>query len=240
MTTLLVDGDLCAYRVAASCENETLEVAMQRVDSLIDSFILDLQATDFVVYLTGPTNFRYEIYPEYKATRQDVPKPRHLKDVKEYLTTAYNAVTSVNCEADDMMATEQWSADFGSTVIVSLDKDMLQVPGQHYSWKIEGGPMSKRWVREAKFQTVSEMDGLRFFYTQCLKGDRSDNIKGVAGIGPKKAEALLKECSTEKEMFDLVRDAYSCDEAFLMNGRVLWLQRVPNQLWEFPNFDKEV
>jgi len=239
MTTLLIDGDLVAYRSAASAENEPLETALQRVDSLMDSFILDLSADEFKVFLTGPTNFRYDIYPEYKAHRGDVPKPRHLKDVKEYLSTQYDAITSENCEADDMMAIEQTNGN-GDTIIVSLDKDMLQVPGQHYSWKIEGGPLDKRWVREAKLQYVSEIEGLRFFYTQCLKGDTSDNIKGVAGIGPKKADKLLAECETEKEMFDIVRDAYGCDEAFLMNGRVLWLQRKPEQLWEFPNFDKEV
>jgi len=239
MTTLLIDGDLVAYRSAASAENEPLETALQRVDSLIDSFILDLSADEFKVFLTGPTNFRYDVYPEYKANRKEDVKPKWLKDVKSYLTTAYDAITSGNCEADDLMAMEQTSA-VHHTIIVSLDKDMLQVPGQHYSWKIEGGPIDRRWVREASLCSVSEIEGLRFFYTQCLKGDTSDNIKGVAGLGPKKSERLLADCETEKEMFNIVRDAYGCDEAFLMNGRVLWLQRKPEQIWEFPNFDKEV
>ena len=66
---------------------------------------------------------------------------------------------------------------------------------------------------------------------QCLTGDRADNIKGIEGIGPKKAERILAECYTEQQYFNAVRDAYSNDEEFLMNGRVLWIRRKPNEDW---------
>jgi 5'-3' exonuclease len=67
---------------------------------------------------------------------------------------------------------------------------------------------------------------------QCLTGDRSDNIKGIDGIGPKKAEKILDGCITEQELFNAVREAYSNDEEFIMNGRVLWIRRQENEDWK--------
>lgn len=118
--------------------------------------------------------------------------------------------------------------------IVTLDKDLLMVPGLHYSWHIEGGTPTKRWVRPAVKQLISPIEGLRWFYTQLLTGDPSDNIKGCPGVGKVGAKNMLANLETEEEMFNAVRDAYACDEAMLMNGRVLWIQRRPQQLWEFP------
>lgn len=118
--------------------------------------------------------------------------------------------------------------------IVSLDKDLLMIPGRHYSWYIEGGPADKRWSRPAIHRVVEPLEGLRWFYTQLVIGDPSDGIKGIPGLGKKAAERMLSDCTTEHEMFDRVRDAYSCDEEMLMNGQVLWIQQEENKRWEFP------
>jgi len=120
------------------------------------------------------------------------------------------------------------------TVIVSLDKDLLMIPGLHYSWHIEGGPATNRWVREAREVEISDIEGLKYFYTQLLVGDPSDNLKGVPGIGKVKASKMLAGDLTEEEMFTIVRDAYPSMEAMLLNGQCLWIQRQPNQIWEFP------
>lgn len=222
------------YRCAASAENTEAHVAEGYIDKLLDQCIEELGATEFQFYLTGSTNFRYQIYPEYKANRLDTTKPRHLKAMQEYLVDRYRAITSEGCEADDLMGIEQCLSEEGTTTIVSLDKDMLMIPGNHYSWHIEGGTQEKRWVKEARRQLVEPLEGLRWFYTQLLTGDPSDNIKGCPGVGKVGAMKMLGPLETEQEMFNRVRDAYGCDEAMLMNGRVLWIQRRPNQLWEFP------
>lgn len=143
---------------------------------------------------------------------------------------------SDGCEADDLMGIAQCaeSAKAG-TIIVSLDKDMLMIPGTHYSWHIEGGPPEKRWVREAKLQDVSRIEGLRHFYTQMLTGDTSDNIKGVKGIGKVGAARMLSDDTlSEEDMFNIVRDAYSNDEEMLMNGQCLWIFQKENDIWQLP------
>lgn len=104
---LLIDGDLFCYRCAASAENTEAHVAAGYIDKLLDQCILELDATEYQFYLTGENNFRYKIYPEYKANRLDTQKPRHLAAMREYLMTKHNAIMSDGCEADDLMGIEQ-------------------------------------------------------------------------------------------------------------------------------------
>jgi 5'-3' exonuclease len=231
---LLLDGDLFAYRCAASAENTEAHIAEGYIDKLLDQCILELGGTEYQFYLTGSNNFRFNVYPEYKANRLDTEKPRHLAAMREYLMTQHNAIMSEGCEADDLMGIAQCQAEEGTTTIVSLDKDMLMIPGNHYSWHIEGGTPDKRWVKEAKRQLVEPLEGLRWFYTQLLTGDPSDNIKGCPGVGKVGAKRMLQDVDNEQEMFNRVRDAYSCDEAMLMNGQCLWIMRKKETIWEFP------
>lgn len=215
----LIDQDLLCYRCAASAEQDEFAIAVYRIDELLDNILTKTNATSYKAYLTGPNNFRKKIYPEYKANRTQ-PKPRHLKDLQDYSVEKLNAEFAPDTlEADDALAINQTE----DSIICSLDKDLLQVPGNHFSWEITG----KGWSRPDIFVIQTELEGLRLFYKQCLKGDTSDNIKGVEGIGTKKADKLLTNCQTEKEMFDIVRTAYGNDEEFLMNARVLWILRTP-------------
>lgn len=231
-----MDGDLFCYRSAASAEKDEVGIAKHYVDKLLDNCLVDLNATEFQFYLTGSTNFRFQVYPEYKANRLDTPKPRHLAALRDYIMEKYNGIMSEGCEADDLMGIAQCAETATArSVIVSLDKDMLMIPGEHYSWHIEGGPPDKRWVREARQQEITPIQGYRNFYTQMLTGDTSDNIKGVSGIGKVGAAKLLANPDlTEEEMFHIVCDAYSNDDEMLMNGQCLWIHRKPNDIWELP------
>lgn len=240
MTKLLVDGDLFAYRCAASAENDNEHIAAARMETLLDSCLTETNSTEFEIFLSGPTNFRYQVFPEYKANRLKQERPKYLTHCKDYLQDKYNATVADNCEADDCMGIAQTAQTVETpTIICSLDKDMLQVPGWHYSWEIQGGPANKRWLKEACLQEISPIEGLRRFYKQLLMGDSSDGIKGVEGIGPVGAAKMLNHLETEEEMFDVVRDAYGFDEIMLMNGKCLWIQRQVGQMWSLP-FEREV
>lgn len=230
---LLIDADLVAYRCAASAENTDAQVACDYATNLIDLCVSELKADSYECFLTGDTNFRYQVFPEYKVHRLKQAKPTHLAAVKDFLIREHGAVVSEGCEADDMMGIAQDKSGV-HTCIVSLDKDMLMVPGQHYSWYIEGGPVDKRWTRSATHRIVEPLEGLRWFYTQLVVGDPSDGIKGIPGLGKVAAAKMLADCLTEREMFDRVRDAYSCDEEMLMNGQVLYIWQKENDIWKFP------
>lgn len=224
----LIDGDLVAFRCSAAAENDDEGIAKYYADRLIDDCITNTQSDSYELYLTGTTNFRNQIYPEYKANRLDVPRPRHLPYLRSYLVEL-GAVISDNCEADDLLGVAQCSQQ--GTVIASLDKDLLTIPGMHYSWEITGTSKGVRWVKEAVLQEVDHISALRWFYTQCLTGDVADNIKGVAGIGKVKARNILAGLDTEQEFFDAVREAYDHDDAFILNARCLHIWHKLNDDW---------
>lgn len=213
----LIDQDLVCFRCAASAEEDDLGIAIYRANELFDQILNKTGASSYRAFLTGPTNFRKQIYPEYKANRT-APKPKHLEDLRKWSIAELNAeIADDGLEADDMLGIYQTD----DTIICSLDKDLLQVPGQHFSWEISG----RGWTRPDTFTEQSKLEGLRLFYEQCIKGDRSDNIKGIEGMGEKKAKVLLADATTEQEMISIVRNAYGNDDEFLMNASCLWVLR---------------
>jgi len=212
----LIDADIVAYRVACTLEDDDAEdFVYARAEDLIDNILVNTEATEYRLFLTGKNNFRYTIYPEYKAHRPK-EKPFWLEKCRQYLIATFNAEVVNGQEADDALGIAQTE----DTIICSIDKDLLMIPGRHYNF-----------VKD-EFQEVTNDSGMRHFYMQCLTGDRSDNIKGIEQIGPKKAEKILVGCVTEQELFNAVRKAYSNDEEFLMNGRVLWIRRKENEDWK--------
>jgi len=68
-------------------------------------------------------------------------------------------------------------------------------------------------------------------------GDTTDNIPGIKNYGKVKATKLLGGCSTEQEMFDVVRQLYSNDEDFIQNASCVWMKRSIDDVWR-DRFDK--
>lgn len=231
MTVALIDGDLLKFRCAASAENEEEAwVALARIDSMLDEIVVATVASSWEIWLSGEKNFRYDIYPEYKANRKP-ERPKWEKDCKDYLLTALNAQVAEGCEADDALG---WRAyELGEeAIVVTNDKDLKQIKGKHYD------P-----VKKILFD-VSEYEADRFFWYQCLVGDPVDNIKGVPGIGPVRANKILDQVAKDyysyEEAFpdeennreplniywqDAVMNEYSCFEEFMMNAKCLWIMR---------------
>lgn len=238
--TALIDGDLIAYINAASAENDEARIALLRADRQMRDILDYVNADKYKLYLSGGTNFRYGINPQYKANRVG-PEPIHRKATHNFLIREWNAIETDGYEADDALGCEQND----ETVICSLDKDLLMIPGRHYSWPI----MRKgKIVRDHTFHDVSYIAGLQHFYKQMLIGDTADNIIGVAGIGKVKAHNTIINLLQEDKMYNKVLDLYqqeavgqqslediSDDEyqrltfegynRFIMNADCLWIWR---------------
>lgn len=225
----MIDADIVAFRTAAASEKEDFGICRYYIDQLIDDIMLNCRGDTYELFISGKGNFRYNIYPEYKANRDGSYIPRHREDAKQYLIDK-GANVSEGCEADDMMGVAQCSAE-EDTIIASLDKDLLMIPGRHYSWEISGRSKDTPWTKPAIWREMADIDCLRWFYTQCITGDIADNIKGIKGRGKKWAENALDPCETEQEMFDVVREEFGIDEEFLLNGRCLWLWRELGDDW---------
>ena len=217
----LIDMDLVCFRSAASAENESVGIAISRMKDLFEGIQTKVGATSYRAFLTGPNNFRKTINPLYKANRT-APKPQHLSALQQYAVKKLGAEWAPDTlEADDAMSIHQDKVG-GTTTICSLDKDMLQVPGKHFQWAI--GTLS--WSRPDNFVEQTELEGLRLFYEQCIKGDSSDNVKGIPGLGEVKARKALAGLTTEQAMFNKVHSLSLIGKGnFLMDSQCLWLLR---------------
>ena len=213
---------------------EPVEHALFNARSIIRTVGERMEADDLVLYLSGPTNFRLgraTLMP-YKGNRDEAHKPVHAADIKAMMRREYNVVTSVDQEADDDIATAHyamWLRDPMSSVICTIDKDLDMVPGLHYNF-----------VKDERYYMEPE-ECTRKFYEQLIKGDPTDNIPGIKGMGPAKAAKALAECKDEWAMYTTVRDLYrrafgdaEADEVLLENAHLLWMRLEPNQWWATP------
>lgn len=221
--TVLIDGDIIAYRAAYYAEDKEAEDAEDKVDDLI-GFILEQTTFDgqpYEVYLTGSGNFRYDINSEYKAHRKG-EKPIWLPHVRDYLIEHWGAVVSDGEEADDLISIR--ATQLGPhTIVASVDKDFLQLPCKHYNFG------------RGEWTTVEHFDGLKFFYSQVLSGDAADNVIGLYGVGPVKANKKLEGAETEMDLYNRCIEAYDGDvDKVIENARLLWLRREVGEIWQPP------
>lgn len=221
---LLLDADVICYQATFLKENSR-QNAIFIAHSKINEVVKKLSPTSYTCYISGSSNFRRDINPEYKAQRPE-EKPPFFYEVKEFIIREHPCVVSSGCEADDMLGCHQTE----ETVIASMDKDLLQIPGKHYRLPVM---RNKEILSGDEFMEVSEDQGLKWFYMQMLIGDTTDNIKGVKGYGPKKADVYLSTCKTEDEMEQAVKSLYNDDERFTMNADCLWIWRKLGETWSY-------
>lgn len=226
--TALLDGDVLVYRVGYSTMDAPVGIAVARLNSAIEAILEDSGSeAGFKVFLTptDKSNFRYKIYPEYKAQRPD-KKPVWYKELRETLLVDYETELAHGMEADDLLGIYQTK----DTIICTIDKDLDQIAGWHYDF-----------VKETKY-FIDPATALRFFYFQLLTGDTVDNVPGCVKIGPKKATVILEGLKTEEEYEKAVFKAY--EEAYkglayakmLLYGRVLKIKQHKDEgLWQ-PKF----
>ena len=246
----LIDADIVGYRIGFTTQDVDEGIAVWRCKELLTSILLETNADEYQLWLSDTTenNFRTRIYPEYKANRTQ-PKPKHLDMLKMYMVTDWEARIAHEMEADDALGIEQkkesldgtWFEGHHNTIIASIDKDLLQVPGLHYNFV------------KKEFNEITPIEGIRNFYTQVLSGDAADNVKGCPKIGAVKSLQALLGKGTEQQMFDRVREIYleqhkkyqpdwseeQVMDYLLMTGRVLKIKQSEDEkLWNFPSEDK--
>lgn len=203
------DNDIEEYEIDKTREVEPLENALHSAKHTMSTILEDTGADNYRVFLTTGDNFRHEraTIQKYKGNRDNQPRPVHYQDIRDYLLTVYNAEDCKGIEADDALADAQTE----DTVICSIDKDLLQVPGKHYNW-----------VTKRK-KLVSPEVGLRTLWCQVLTGDETDNIPGIKGIGEITAKKILDGCETEDEYREMCLQEW---RKYLEERSPEWLQSV--------------
>lgn len=156
----------------------------------------------------GPT-FRHEEYKEYKATRVKAPDELYsqIPLVKE-VAKVFNIkiFEKAGFEADDLIGTIAAHIDHDlEKIIVTGDMDTLQLVDDHTKVYTMSRGLSESVTYDG--QAVEERYGLKpgqMVDYKGLRGDPSDNIPGVKGVGEKTATELLKEFETLDELYKAI------------------------------------
>lgn len=207
---ILYDLEFYAYRFAAG-NSQDVEFpgswwihTCNHKDALLDfiehaeGLLAKFPGHDLFLARGDRRNFRHDIWPEYKANRKDRRRPPgygpFLQGVSDYakkrnwFTGGFKGV-----EGDDVLGI----LNEPGSIIVSGDKDMLTLPGQHY--------------RDGELITVTKSQADAAFFKQALVGDASDNYPGCSGIGDKNKLFRSKEWLTadsDKEYWAQVLHQY--------------------------------
>lgn len=160
-----------------------------------------------VAFDKGKPRVRMEMLPQYKAQRPPMDPDLHVQFpmIKELLT-ALNVpiLQSEGWEGDDILGTmarlgEEAGCDM---LLVTGDRDMYQLVTEHVNVV-----STRKGLSDVAIMTPESVDDLYHGITPALvpdfyglKGDTSDNIPGVPGIGPKKASALIAQYGSLDEV----------------------------------------
>jgi len=226
-----IDGDIIVYAVGFAAGDDPLHFATHSFRERTQYIMDGCGCTQAQLFLSGKTNYRHQFADDYKANRKDAAKPTHADALREFAVETLGAIVADGEEADDLLGIRAVQDGWG---IATIDKDLKGVPGWHYSWSGKD---------EGVFY-VSEEEADRFFYTQLLTGDSTDNIPGLFKLTGKKAlaktKAPIQEMTDVAEMYQYVHGVYAealdddPTDQLLTIGRLLWIRREPGQIWEAP------
>lgn len=191
-------------------------------NNVIDTYQPDYMAVAFD--LKGPT-FRHKQFEDYKAGRKGMPEElamqvEPLKQVVEAMGIA--RVEFPGYEADDIIGTlSKFGEEEGlEVIIVTGDKDALQLASPKTKVLITKKGISE--TEEYDDKTVYEQYGLtptEFIDLKALMGDKSDNIKGVAGVGEKTGMKLLHEYRSIENIYENIENIKGSVKTKLENDR---------------------
>ena len=169
---------------------------------------------------------RLAIFKDYKAGRVRPPEDFYaqiplLRELISALSWGFMEVDEY--EADDIIGTLARQADEAGdymTYIVSSDLDMLQIVDENTKmYRILRGFSD---LEEMDIPAIEEKYGIlksQFLDLKALKGDNSDNIPGVPGIGEKTAVKLLNEYGSLEGIYDHIEEISGATQKKLIAGR---------------------
>lgn len=239
----ILDGDLYVFKACSAVEEEVdwgdgLVTLYSYKDKALHAF--DTQLTfiknafaeetlgesfdDIWVCFSGKgPRFRNNVFPDYKANRKECRKPLCYYDVVEHIKSTYNVFQEETLEGDDLLGLLATEPTDDRRVMVSGDKDLLTIP----AWFLNttGGCL------HVPDQTRAEYN----FMYQTLIGDQTDGYPGCPGIGPKKAEAFLKDSKYGETLWERVVKGYErynlSENDAIIQARVARILRYGEYNW---------
>jgi 5'-3' exonuclease len=195
--TILIDAESMLYK-ATTCNKDISEDGyvhdmaeamfkfneqlMLVLNTLWEKY--EVASDNYVLFFDGGGNFRKFISLSYKGSRVDRKRPPLIDELKKHMAEQHPSVVAYGYESDDAIASyAKRLTDWGSKFVVcGIDKDLLQIPAIHFDY----------YYSRMELKSVSREDAEYNFWLQVLMGDKTDDVGGIKGVGPKTAEKLLK------------------------------------------------
>ena len=167
--------------------------------------------TEIEYYITYCKNsVRKKISEHYKSNR----KPnKYVSSLRTMMVGEGTAIYDDEYEADDLIAdrAKQLRRDGKDYIVVSIDKDLKQIPGNHFDYypiykKNEDG--EKVFVKLKGLSFTTPYESAEMLALQMLMGDSGDCVNGLKGVGIKTAEKLLSNCQRPYSIYRKVVSEY--------------------------------
>ena len=219
-TVMLVDGNSLAYRAFFALPEDMITASGQVTNAvygftmMLLTLLRDHRPDRVAVAFDRPEpTFRHERVASYKANRRETPDTlrQQMGLVRQLVDTLQiTAVEHAGVEADDVIATLATQArDRGDNVIVVTgDRDAYQLVEDPHVRVL----YNKRGVSDYALYDeagIEERTGVRpadYVAYAALRGDPSDNLPGVAGVGEKTAARLINAYGSIEELYQHVED----------------------------------
>ena len=218
---LIIDANNLSYRWLQRPNYDSFgDDFVRTIQSLAKSY--EAQRT-IVCFDFGKSYYRMDMHDEYKGTRK---KPQDEEEIKKYedFFAVLNALPDEldeevlkfrGVEADDILAwiTQNISDRYDHTWVVSSDRDLYQLIDDNISiFNI----FSRKEITIQTLEDDLEITPSQYMLSRIIEGDKSDNILGIEGIGPKRAQTLAKEYETLDNLL----------EALPIKGRSKYIQNL--------------
>lgn len=212
---LLLDGDSIAFTATYFPEDSLLDFPTEESQIKESKFrtrtkIQEIQNNveecfnikKTFIFISGKNNFRYKIFPEYKAKRQLLPVNPLVKIIKDYMYEELGAIKSDNAEADDYVI-EAMKLSKNNCVVSSIDKDVL-----YYSPNVPFYNYKSNNEVIGEFKWITEKESRLCIATQVVTGDTTDGIPGAKGVGEAWCKKNLHEDMTDYQFIKNIFKAY--------------------------------
>ncbi|MCI7238808.1 MAG: DNA polymerase I [Peptoniphilaceae bacterium] len=213
-TIMLIDGSSLIFRAFFALPKLTNNdgVMTNGVYGFLTMFksAYDKYKPDYILvaFDRASKTFRHKEFEDYKGTRDKMPSELSyqfgiLKDILDSLNVKYTDLDGF--EADDIVGTYATMAkEEGLTsILITGDRDYLQLVDDDILVSLTKKGVSE--TKEYSVATIKEEYGLtpkQLIDVKGLEGDKSDNIPGVDGIGPKKAINFIKEYGSLEGLYE--------------------------------------
>lgn len=190
----IVDTDiLFHWALSFVDDNMSLAEAKREAEKVILNFEHTLVAKAYVYFIKGKGNFRYTVatIKPYKGTRSGDPH-KFYNELLEHMIKFRDCISCNGLEADDMISIFHDER----TVACTNDKDAKQTAGDLYNFT------------KKEIVTISKGEAWKNLWLQVLTGDTVDNIPGIEGVGPAKANSILNDTVGAKEYPNTVLNAF--------------------------------